>query len=107
MGERGTFKRIGIPEAEEILKRPGVVILDVRDAQSYQKGHIDGAQNVSTRNLGDVVSATSKAAPVVIYCYKGNASQEYSKILCDFGFKDVSSLDGGFEAWSKRPAALQ
>lgn len=107
MGERGTFKRIGIPEAEEILKRPGVVILDVRDAQSYQRGHIDGAQNVSSRNLGDVISSSKKTSPVLIYCYKGNASQEYSKILCDFGFSDVSSLDGGYEAWSKRPSALQ
>jgi rhodanese-related sulfurtransferase len=107
MGERGTFKRIGIPDAEEILKRPGVVILDVRDATSYQKGHIDGAKNVSSRNLGDVINSASKTAPVLVYCYKGNASQEYSKILCDFGFTDVSSLDGGFEAWSKRPAALQ
>ena len=107
MGERGTFKRIGIPDAEEILKKPDVVILDVRDAQSYQKGHIDKAQNVSTRNLGDIIGSTRKSAPVLIYCYKGNASQEYSKILCDFGFQDVSSLDGGYEAWSKRPAALQ
>src|SRR3974377_938299 len=107
MSERGTFKRIGIPGREEVLKRPGVVVLDVRDAQSYQRAHIDGAQNVSTRNLGDVIGATNKAAPVLIYCYKGNASQEYSKILCDFGFQDVSSLDGGFDACSRRPAALQ
>lgn len=107
MGERGTFRRIGIAEAEEILKRPGVVILDVRDVQSYHRGHIDKAQNVSTRNLGDVIGSTRKTAPILIYCYRGNASQEYAKILCDFGFEDVLSLDGGFEAWSRRPAALQ
>ena len=102
-----SYTRIGHPQADALLQRSGVQILDVRDAESYLRGHIDGAQNVSTRNLGDVISATSKASPVLIYCYKGNASQEYSKILCDFGFQDVSSLDGGFEAWSKRPAALQ
>ncbi len=103
MRERSTFRRIGIPEAEQILNRPDVVILDVRDAQSYQNGHIDKAQNVSARNLGDVISSAKKTAPVLIYCYKGNASQEYARILCDFGFQDVSSLDGGYDAWRNRP----
>ncbi|MBO0752428.1 MAG: hypothetical protein J2P53_09965, partial [Bradyrhizobiaceae bacterium] len=53
------------------------------------------------------IGSTRKTAPILIYCYRGNASQEYAKILCDFGFEDVLSLDGGFEAWSRRPAALQ
>lgn len=106
MRERGTFKRIGIPEAEDMLKRPGVVIRDVRDAEAYRKGHVDRAQNVSTRNLGDVISSIKKTAPALIYCYKGNASQEYSRILCDFGFQYVSSLDGGYDAWRNRPPAI-
>ncbi len=104
MAERGTFKRIGIPEAEALLQRSDVQVLDVRDAESYLRGHIEGAQNVSTRNLGDVIGSGKKSAPVLVYCYHGNASQEYSKILCDFGFSDVSSLDGGYEAWSNRPS---
>ena len=102
-----SYTRIGHPQAEALLQRTDVQVLDVRDAESYLRGHIEGAQNISTRNLGDFIGSTNKDAPVLIYCYKGNASQEYSKILCDFGFKEVSSLDGGFEAWSKRPAALQ
>ena len=49
-----------------------------------------------------MLSATPKDAPVLIYCYHGNASQEFAQIFSDFRFREVYSLDGGYEAWSKR-----
>jgi rhodanese-related sulfurtransferase len=98
-----SYNRIGHPQADALLQRSDVQVLDVRDAESYLRGHIEGAQNISTRNLGDFINATSKDAPVLVYCYHGNSSQEYAKILVQFGFSDVSSLDGGYEAWRSRP----
>jgi thiosulfate/3-mercaptopyruvate sulfurtransferase len=99
-----SYTRIGHPQADALLQRSGVQILDVRDAESYLRGHIEDAQNISTRNLGGFIGSTSKDAPVLVYCYHGNSSQEYAKILVQSGFSDVSSLDGGYEAWrSRRP----
>ena len=100
-----SYNRIGHPQADALLQRTDVQVLDVRDAESYLRGHIEGAQNISTRNLGDFIGSGNKDAPVLIYCYHGNSSQEYSKILVQFGFSDVSSLDGGYEAWRNRPPA--
>jgi len=100
-----SYNRIGHPQADELLRRSDVQVLDVRDAESYLKGHIDGAQNISTRNLGGFIGGGNKDAPVLVYCYHGNSSQEYAKILVQFGFTDVSSLDGGYEAWRNRPPA--
>jgi rhodanese-related sulfurtransferase len=100
-----SYNRIGHPQADELLRRSDVRVLDVRDAESYLRGHIDGAQNISTRNLGDFIGAANKDAPILVYCYHGNSSQEYAKILVQFGFADVSSLDGGYEAWRNRPPA--
>ena len=100
-----SYTRIGHPQADELLQRSDVQVLDVRDAESYLGGHIEGAQNISTRNLGDFINGTNKDAPVLVYCYHGNSSQEYAKILVQFGFSDVSSLDGGYEAWRNRPPA--
>jgi rhodanese-related sulfurtransferase len=98
-----SYNRIGHPQADELLQRSGVQVLDVRDAESYLTGHIEGARNISTRDLGDFISSGNKEAPVLVYCYHGNSSQEYAKILVQFGFSDVSSLDGGYEAWRNRP----
>ena len=100
-----SYNRIGHPQADEILQRSDVQLLDVRDAESYLRGHIEGAQNISTRNLGDFINGVRKDAPVLVYCYHGNSSQDYAKILVQFGFSDVSSLDGGYEAWRNRPPA--
>ncbi|WP_245261514.1 ankyrin repeat domain-containing protein [Hyphomicrobium sp. 802] len=74
-------------------------MLDVRDIETFRKGHIQGAQHVSMRNISSVINGSEKKAPVVIYCYRGFASREYAQMFSDFGFLEVYSLDGGYEAW--------
>jgi thiosulfate/3-mercaptopyruvate sulfurtransferase len=99
MRERATYKRIGVAEAQALLSQPETIVLDVRDAQSFAKGHITGARNITANDIPSILSKVAKPVPLLICCYHGNASQEYARIFCDFGFLDVSSLDGGFEAW--------
>lgn len=101
-----TFKHIGVPAAEAMLRERDVQVLDVRDAGSYVSGHIAGAQNVSAGTLGQFIDAGRKNVPVLVYCHHGKASEGYAKILTDRGFADVSSLDGGYEAWRHRPAPV-
>jgi thiosulfate/3-mercaptopyruvate sulfurtransferase len=54
-------------------------------------------------NISGVINGTAKDRPVLIYCYHGHASREYAQVFTDFGFSDVYSLDGGYEAWRTRP----
>jgi thiosulfate/3-mercaptopyruvate sulfurtransferase len=78
-------------------------MLDVRDADSFRKAHIDGAQHLSTKELSAVIGGTPKNRPILIYCYHGNASREFAQTFSDFGFVEVYSLEGGYRAWSNRP----
>jgi thiosulfate/3-mercaptopyruvate sulfurtransferase len=80
-----------------------VLVLDVRDAGSFARGHIDSARNVTMSDLSGLIATTPKDQAVLICCYHGNASQLYAQIFSDFGFSDVASLDGGYEAWQTRP----
>src|SRR5664279_950816 len=105
MRQRTPFQRIGVPEAKSLIERMGVLVLDVRDAEAFRCSHVAGAQNVSITNLDTVLNGTSKSASILIYCYHGYASQEYAQIFSDFGFYQVYSLDGGYEAWTKRKRA--
>ena len=34
---------------------------------------------------------------MLIYCYKGNASKTYAQMFCDFRFRNVFSVDGGYQ----------
>ncbi|MEP9355091.1 rhodanese-like domain-containing protein [Xanthobacter sp. KR7-65] len=99
MRQRIPFRRIGVEDAAAILSEGKALLLDVRDANSFNAGHVAGARNLAFANLGDIIATTPKTQPVLVYCYHGNASQEYAQALSDFGFADVASVDGGYEAW--------
>ncbi|MGQ0682622.1 thiosulfate sulfurtransferase GlpE [Bradyrhizobium sp.] len=98
MKPRTPFRRIGVSEFDE-RRRNGALVLDVRDRSSFDAAHVEAALHVSHANLSDVLAVTARTRPVLIYCYHGNASREYAQIFSDFGFAEVCSLDGGFEAW--------
>lgn len=99
MAERVPFHCIGVREADALLRDPRTVTLDVRDAGAYGAAHVEGARNITFSGLSELIMGTPKAVPVLIYCYHGHASREFAQTLSDFGFKDVYSLDGGYEAW--------
>lgn len=103
MTQRVPFRRIDVATAEGWLRRPGVLVLDVRDAGSFARGHIESARNITMSDLSGLIATTPKDRAVLVCCYHGNASQQYAQILSDFGFSDVASLDGGHEAWHTRP----
>ncbi len=99
MTTRKPFRRIGLTETKDLMTRSDLTIFDVRATDAFDSGHIGGAHHLTVINVSQFVAKTSKENPVLIYCYHGFASQEYAQIFGDFGFLDVYSLDGGFEAW--------
>ncbi len=76
-----------------------VVVADIRDAGSFQAGHIEGAVNLSNDNLAEFMENTPKAKPVVVVCYHGVSSQQAAQFLVGQGYEQVYSMDGGFEGW--------
>lgn len=102
MRPRTPFRRIDVPTARTVLARADVLVLDMRDAASFAVAHLEGAVRASHTNLSQLIAATPKQRPVLIYCYHGHASQEYAQTFSDFGFAEVYSLDGGYEAWQSR-----
>ena len=101
MRPRIPFRRIDVTAAADLVRRDDVLTLDVRDAASFAKAHIAGAKHLSQANLPVFITAAQKTAPILIYCYRGHASQEYAQTFSDFGFAEVYSLDGGYEHWSR------
>jgi rhodanese-related sulfurtransferase len=107
MTQRTPFQRIDVQRAEILLSHNDPLVLDARDAGSFTTSHIDGAQPISSSNIDAVIGITAKTRPILIYCYHGNASREYAQTFSDFGFTEVYSLDGGYEAWRTRPTASE
>lgn len=99
MTEATAFHRLPAAAAAALIRaEPGAALFDVRDPASYQKGHIDGAAHLDQDRLLAWSRRLPKEAPVVIYCYHGNASQAYAQMFVDFRHARVYSVDGGYEA---------
>ena len=94
-----SYKCIDSNDARVLIKEDDCVIVDIRDSESFIKGHIDGAINLSNDNIDNFISSTNKFFHVIVCCYHGNSSKSAAKFLNDIGFINVSSLDGGYEEW--------
>lgn len=93
------FTKITVQKAHEIMSTGPVTIVDIRDAGSYAEGHIEHAQNVNDTNIENFILETNKEIPLICYCYHGISSQRAAAYFSNQEFKQVYSIDGGWEAW--------
>jgi rhodanese-related sulfurtransferase len=76
-------------------------IVDVREADEYAAGHIDGAINIP---LGEIVKnldkfPDSKSAPILLYCHSQKRATHALVILHELGYLKVFNLEGGYAAY--------
>lgn len=77
------------------------LILDVRSAEEFAEGHIEGAINIShdqiNANLNKII--TFKDKTVVVHCRSGRRALSAEGDLRTAGFSDLRHLDGDMNAW--------
>jgi phage shock protein E len=100
------------PKARERIEA-GAVVVDVRDPDRFEKGHLEDAVNISSgesaRDAHDspYAEAIEQAAggrdkQVVLYCGEGNRSARTADALRnEHGFENVASIIGGVKLWSE------
>lgn len=73
-----------------------ILLIDVRTADEYAKGHIDGATNIPHEDLESKLAEieTYKDKQVILYCNTGNKSGEAAKLLLEKGFTNVNNAQG-------------
>ena len=72
-----------------------LTIIDVRNKDSYEKDHIEGAINIPVDTLRDSKESLNKSDKIVVYCGSGNSSTVAQEILVNDGFEKVYNLTGG------------
>lgn len=95
------FAHIQAETAQQMLSDDKATLVDIRDANSFQAAHIEGATHLSNESLSQFMAATDKARPVIVCCYHGISSQQAAQFLLQQGYQQVYSLDGGFEGWRR------
>ena len=79
------------------------LLLDVREQDEWQEGHLPGAVHIPRGNLESRVEALvpDRSREVVVYCAVGSRSAFAAKSLADLGYENTSSLVGGFTDWKR------
>jgi len=84
---------------EELLKivedqSEGYMIIDIRSAEDYGKGHIEGAKNIFWYEVGDHLDELPKDKRIFLTCYSGQSAGQVTGVLKVLGY-DIVSLAGG------------
>jgi len=83
----------------------GRTVIDVRTETEWNEGHIAGSVHVPLAYLEARIAELRERQPIVTYCQSGARSATAASVLRAAGVHDVSSVDGGFDAWQQRDTA--
>src|ERR671911_1019418 len=83
----------------------GVVLVDVRESEEWDRGHIPGAVHVPRGYLESRIEGAvpDRDARVILYCASGQRSALAAHTLKQLlGFTNVRSMTGGITLWKDR-----
>lgn len=84
----GAYQQITQEAAKEMMDTQEVIILDVREQDEYDSGHIPDAVLLPVGTIDEATAAEvipDKDATVLVYCRSGNRSKTASSALADLG----------------------
>ena len=106
-----TKNDIELAEFEKKMASEKYLLVDVRTAEEFAEGHIEGALNIDyfSATFSDDISKVGFEIPVLLYCRSGNRSGKAMKIMKELGFKEVYNLEGGIKGWisSNNPVIIE
>ena len=82
------------------------LLVDVRSAEEFALGHLDGAVNIPVDDLRDRMGEIPGDRTVYLYCGVGLRGYLASNILKDNGYKEVYNLVGGLKTYKAATAKL-
>ena len=96
-----TYQQITQSKAKEMMNSQHVIVLDVRERDEFDAGHIPGAVLLP---VGTITKDTAAAvipkldSVVLVYCRSGNRSKTASQALVNLGYTNIYEF-GGINTW--------
>ena len=94
---------VSTAEATQLMNRNDALVLDLRAADEYARGHVLGAKSVPLADLERRAAELDKhkAKPVIVYGADSNSAGGAVAMLRKLGFASVHNLAGGYAAWQQ------
>ena len=91
---------------EDAATRSDLHLLDVREPDEWQAGHIAGAQHIPLGQLRERLAEVPKDRTILAVCRSGSRSEAAMRGLRTLGYT-VENLEGGVTAWKRAGLPLE
>ena len=104
MRNQDPINQISVEELKRKLDaKESFRLIDVREESEYEIAHIEGAVLLPLSELSRKgIQELKPDEELVLHCHHGGRSQRACEFLKTEGFKSVSNLAGGIDAWSQK-----
>lgn len=75
-------------------------LIDVREPNEFDAGHILGARNIPVTQMKNRTTEIRQDLPVYLYCQTAKRSNRAAIMLYKRGYKQVYQLKGGYRKWT-------
>jgi sulfur-carrier protein adenylyltransferase/sulfurtransferase len=95
-----TYEITPIEAAAWIERADAPFLLDVREPNEWEIGHLPGAVRISVNELAGRMNELDPAREIVVYCRSGARSGRAVDMLKQAGFRKIKNMVGGILRWS-------
>lgn len=94
----GNFESISVRYLDDYIRRDKTLIIDIRDKDEYDNGHVQGAINVPYEIISNNEYSFPKDHDLILYCERGGLSNIAARQLSRMGYQ-VKTVVGGINAY--------
>jgi len=95
------FTRITASEANEMIEKGDVQVVDTRERYEYDEGHVPGAINIPHMATLPRNAELARDKPIIFVCASGQRSAVAAEFAATLGLEDLYNVEGGTVAWIK------
>ena len=99
--DKPIYEEITVDEAYEMINKKDVIVLDVREDNEFNQGHLENAINIPFDELEDrfMKEVTSdKDQIIILYCRSGHRAMIGAETLASLGFTNLYTF-GSIDDW--------
>ncbi len=83
------------------IENPQTIVIDVRDDENWEEGHIPGAIHIHKTKITEEIAAkvSDKNAEIICHCGGGQSGPRAAEELREMGYVNAIALQGGFRSY--------
>ena len=101
---KAVIKEVSIDDVKKMIDaKENIIILDVREKNEFEDGHIPGAINLPRGVLEFKIAMTipDKNARIIVYCAIDLRGPLATRTMNELGYKNAVNIVGGLKPWKE------